>query len=529
MDGFFRLNPVALTLLIPGVISAALALYTYNIRRVEGSRVFALNMLALSIWCFAYGAELTCLNLEAMMFFVEFEYLGIVTIPVLLLILTFVYTGRGDWVSPRYVIGLFIIPFITLILVSTSQFHNLYYGSISLDTSGPFPQLTLTRGIWFWINSGYAYIAVILSAGLLLEKLRYPQPVYQPQIIAMLIGVSVPWVANILYIGIGFSFFGHVDPTPFAFAVSGIVVAWGIFRYRLFGVIPVAREYVIESMKEGVIVMDSENKLGDINIASRKIFGLNNSDIGQSLVSLLPDWPEIINQYQLQENSRQEIVHGKDNEKRYFEITISNLADRGGRLLGRLIIIRDITEGKKLELKLEQMATHDALTGLPGRVLLIDRVEMAIAQIKRKKGKLALMMLDLDWFKKINDTLGHGVGDNLLRAVGGRLQDTMRKNDTSARVGGDEFVVLLPEIAGTEEATGAAARLLFSFQNPLFIDGHTILVSISMGIAIYPEHGESFDELLKNADTAMYQAKKNGRNRYVLYNCPGKPAPLHPT
>jgi diguanylate cyclase (GGDEF)-like protein/PAS domain S-box-containing protein len=529
MDLLFRLNPVALTLLIPGLISAALAFYTLKMRPVEGSRPFAFLMLAVSIWSFAYGAELTCLNLEGMMFFVEFEYLGIAAIPVLLLILMLEYTGRGDWVRPGYLIGLFIIPFITLVLVSTSQFHNLYYSSISLDTGGPFPQLSLTRGVWFWINSVYAYVAILLSAGLLLEKLHYPQPVYRPQIIAMLIGVSIPLVVNILYLAIGFALFGHVDLTPFAFAASGLIMAWGILRYRLFSVIPVAREYVIESMKEGVIVMDSENKLGDINTASRKIFGLDNSDIGKPLCGFLQDWPEIIDQYQSQGNSCREIVHGTNEDKHYCEITISSLADRGGRPLGRLIIVRDITEWKKLEFKLEQMATHDPLTGLPGRVLLIDRVEMAIAQAKRKNGRLALMMLDLDRFKKINDTLGHSVGDNLLIAVGSRLENTMRKNDTSARVGGDEFVVLLPEIAGTEEAAAAAARLLLSFQNQLSVDGHKVRVSLSLGIAIYPEHGGSFDELLKNADSAMYQAKNNGRNRYVLFNSPGESISVHHT
>lgn len=179
------------------------------------------------------------------------------------------------------------MPFITLVLVSTSQFHQFYYSSISLDTSGPFPQLSLTRGIWFWINSGYSYAAVLVSTGLLLEKLRYPQPAYRPQIISLLIGVSVPWIVNILYLAFDFSLFGHVDLTPFAFAVSGLVITWGIFRYRLFNVVPIVREHVIESMNEGVIVVDSENKLEDINIASRQIFGWDDSALGRPITSLI--------------------------------------------------------------------------------------------------------------------------------------------------------------------------------------------------------------------------------------------------
>jgi diguanylate cyclase (GGDEF)-like protein/PAS domain S-box-containing protein len=518
MELFFRLNPVALTLLIPGLISAALALYTFNIRRVAGSRVFAFVMLAVSLWSLAYGAELACLNLESMMLVTEFEYLGIATVPVLWLILTLLYTGRSKWICTRYIIGLFIVPFITLVLVSTSQFHHFYYSSISLDISGPFPQLSLTRGTWYWINSGYAYAAVLLSAGLLLEKLRSPHSAYRPQIIAMLIGVSFPCIVNVLYLAFGLALFGHVDLTPFAFAASGIVITWGIFRYRLFSIIPIAREHVIESMKEGVIVVDSENKLGDINLASRHIFGWDDSDLGKPVTSILQDWPDIISQYQSHENSCKEIIHERDNEKRHFEVAMSTISDRGGRPLGRLTVIRDITEWKTMEQKLEHLATHDPLTGLPSRVLLTDRVGMAIARAKRKNGKLAVMMIDLDRFKTINDTLGHSVGDNLLKAIGSTLKDSMRKYDTSARLGGDEFVILLPEIADAKEAIGAACRLLLSFQNPISVDGYTIQVSLSLGIAIFPEDGETFEELFKQADSAMYQAKRNGRNRYELFN-----------
>jgi diguanylate cyclase (GGDEF)-like protein len=153
-------------------------------------------------------------------------------------------------------------------------------------------------------------------------------------------------------------------------------------------------------------------------------------------------------------------------------------------------------------------------------LLLADRVDRAIARAKRNAGKLAVMMLDLDRFKTINDTLGHGVGDSLLKAVSNKLKDSMRKNDTSARLGGDEFVVLLPEIAGDEEAAAAADRLLRSFQGPLSVDGHRLQVSLSMGIAIFPEDGFSFEELLKHADSAMYQAKKNGRGRYEFIRPP---------
>jgi diguanylate cyclase (GGDEF)-like protein/PAS domain S-box-containing protein len=517
MDLMFRLNTIALILLIPGLISAALAIYAFNIRDVAGSRVFAFVMLAVSVWSLAYGAELACLNLEGMMVVIEFEYLGIATLPVLWLILTLLYSGRRRWVRPRHIISLFIVPFMTLILVSTSQFHHFYYTSISLDTGGPFPVLSLTRGIWFWINSGYSYAAILVSTGFLLKKLSSPHCPYRPQIISMLIGVVIPWGVNILYLTRGLALFGHVDPTPFAFTASGLVMTWGIFRYRLFNIIPIARDHVIESLKEGVIVVDSENKLGDLNPASRQIFGWDDSALGRPINALLQDWPDILCQYKTSDNTRKEITRESNQGIHFYEVTTSPLSNRTGRTLGRLTIIRDITEWKILEQKLEKLATHDFLTGLPGRVLLTDRVFMAIVGARRNNGRLALMMLDLDRFKLVNDTLGHSVGDGLLKAVSKRLKENVRKNDTVARLGGDEFVILLPEISGSDQVKNLAVRLLLAFQKPMRVAGHELPVHLSLGIAIFPDDGQSFEELLKHADAAMYEAKKNGRNRFELF------------
>ncbi len=177
----------------------------------------------------------------------------------------------------------------------------------------------------------------------------------------------------------------------------------------------------------------------------------------------------------------------------------------------------DITGRKHLEQKLTDMATHDPLTGLPNRVLLHDRIAVALAQAQRDDARLAIMMLDLDKFKDVNDTLGHIVGDQLLRAVGERLVSLVRKSDTVARVGGDEFVVFLPEVAKIEDATKVAQKVLEAFRKPFVLDGHQIHTTTSIGIALYPEDGGDVETLLKNADTAMYWVKEQGRDNYELY------------
>ena len=182
-----------------------------------------------------------------------------------------------------------------------------------------------------------------------------------------------------------------------------------------------------------------------------------------------------------------------------------------------LLAIEDITERKKYEEKIQQMAFHDSLTGLPNRKLLSDRLGIVLAQAKRNKKKVGIVMLDLDNFKDVNDTLGHDVGDILLKAVAERLSGTLRKSDTVARFGGDEFVLIFPNMEVIEEAIQVVQKIIDRFHKPFLIDTHQLVVTTSIGIAVYPNDGMDEEILMKNADIAMYQAKQAGRARYQFY------------
>ena len=199
-----------------------------------------------------------------------------------------------------------------------------------------------------------------------------------------------------------------------------------------------------------------------------------------------------------------QLVHDVNHLLGVVENTLSE--ERGQRLLI-----------KEMQQKYQHLAHHDMLTGLPNRSLFADRLQQTLVQAKRSATHGALIYLDLDKFKPVNDTLGHNIGDLVLMAIAQRLQAAVRESDTVARIGGDEFVVLLPVIETRQDASTVAEKIRLALEQPFEINGHIIKIGCSLGIAVYPEHGEDEISLMKNADTAMYLAKQNGRNNVQMF------------
>jgi len=207
----------------------------------------------------------------------------------------------------------------------------------------------------------------------------------------------------------------------------------------------------------------------------------------------------------------------RDGFKIPIEDSVAPIHDREGQATGAVIVFHDVSVARAMAEQLAHLAEHDFLTGLPNRMLLNDRVAQAITLAPRHMKKVAVLFLDLDGFKHINDSLGHPIGDKLLQAIGKRLVECVRGSDTVSRQGGDEFVVLLSEVEHAEDAAISAVRLLQGVAGSYSIDMHDLHISASIGVSIYPDDGLDAETLIKNADTAMYQAKENGRQSYQFF------------
>jgi diguanylate cyclase (GGDEF)-like protein/PAS domain S-box-containing protein len=286
---------------------------------------------------------------------------------------------------------------------------------------------------------------------------------------------------------------------------------------------------LLDSANDAILIMDRD-KFVDFNRKTMEMFGCTR----KQLLSRTPSsfWPE----YQPDGRKTRDIaiekikaaMHGETRsyELRHSrfdgslfdtEVSLNFLINQGKKYL--MAIIRDVTERKHREEIIRQLAYHDTLTGLPNRRLFIDRLEASIALAKRNKQKVALMMLDLDNFKEINDSYGHLAGDFLLKAVADRLSLTLRKSDTIGRMGGDEFMIIISfETLHHESVSAIADKIMKAFDDPIQCERRYIKVTPSIGIAIYPDHGDNSDILNKRADSAMYSAKKLGRNGYFIYD-----------
>ena len=283
---------------------------------------------------------------------------------------------------------------------------------------------------------------------------------------------------------------------------------------------------VLETMVEAVFITDATNNILSVNPSFTKITGFLPEDVIGKKMTVLAAGPDTEEKMQTMQGFLEqdgsfagELTHRRKTGELYVAwLSISTVRNHLGEMTNRVAVFSDISERKANEERMQYLAHFDPLTDLPNRALFADRLRQALAICRRSQERLAVLFVDLDKFKPVNDTLGHAIGDLLLKEVAFRLLDNIRESDSAARLGGDEFVIVLTAVETEQDAILVAEKILASINKPYLLDGHTVTISCSIGIAIYPNHGHTDQELLSHADEAMYFSKHGGGSAVATYS-----------
>lgn len=505
-------------------------------RRNAPAAILSGLLAALALWGLAYALELAAGDLDGKIFWASAGLLAAVAAPPLWVAFVLLYTGRDGSLNRGAGVSLAVLPAVSAALIWTNSYHGLVWSDARLNFEGPVQTLAVDHGPWFWVIVAYSYGMLFLGAGPVVSSLLGHHRPYRAQSALLLLAVLAPWTASgssLLRAGPA----PGVSLTPFAFPLTAALLALAILRYRLLDISPIARDTTTEGLGSAVIILDSRYRIVDLNPAAERFLGRKAAEIVGSALSetsrgrvrLLAGAPEasLLRRYEEDGEAQVEVTLGEGDERRTYNLVLSPLRGERGRRGEHLMVLHDVTGRKASEERLERLAHHDTLTGLPNRRLFHDRLERALAMARRRRSGLAVLFLDLDGFKCVNDSLGHAVGDLLLKEVAGRLVSCLRESDTVARQSGDEFAVLLPEVSESRDAVLVANRILDAFAAPFKPGDHELRVSASIGICLYPDGGQSPDALLQRADTAMYRAKGRGKNGFEFYAAPSGPAPAN--
>jgi diguanylate cyclase (GGDEF)-like protein/PAS domain S-box-containing protein len=532
-----QLNSYAFVSILSALASLTASVATWR-RSAPGSSALSLLLAAMAIWSGGYATRWMDISVEAKIFWFKVMFIGVAFVPMLFLVFALGFTHHGSWLTPRRLVLLSIEPAASLFLQWTNQYHHLFYWSLSVAEETGSAVIELTRGPWYFIHVVCSYAIIAIGLVVMSRGAIRLGPLYRYQYRLVLVASLLPWAASI-FTEFSFRTSSNLDLTPLTFGLAGIIYAFSALQTRFMDLIPVARSHLIESMPDGVMVLDAHNRVVDINPAMEYLLEKPPSFyLGKSAPEVFDNWLQKTDYLRDEEETRAELKVPRD-PQRYLDLRVTPLYDRDRRLNGRLMVFRDVTKRKLdektlryvnerlqaqlieiglLQSKLREQAIRDPLTNLFNRRYLEETLDRELARAGRESYPVCVIMVDLDYFKKINDTYGHDAGDQVLKALAKTLSEQSRRGDFACRYGGEEFVIVMPNI--TERTAYDRARRLRRSLRSLQIsyEHHKLTTTISMGIACYPQNGDTRQALLRAADRALYAAKEAGRDYILTYD-----------
>ncbi|MCB9421785.1 MAG: PAS domain-containing protein [Ardenticatenaceae bacterium] len=369
-------------LFLAAVISIVVAIIVWRRRFAPGGLALVAFMLGMACWSGTYALYWANLY-PAGHFWLDATYVGVVAVVPAFFIFVLRFTHNDHWLSRPLLALLIIQPILTLIILWTDPWHGLFFAGLRDITASTI----YTGGPWFWVNIIYAYSINLLGVLLLTKSLFASQALYRRQIGLVLLATLIPWIVNIAIL-VRLIPLPELDLTPLAFTLTGIILAYSLFQYRFLDVVPIARDKLIENMKDGVLVVDNQERVVDHNLALQKLLGLKTASlIGQKAAELFPIWPQLRVNPEEEDNIRQEIVMSGP-PAQHLNVQLIRLRDRQQKEQGKLIILRDITTRKQLEQE---------------REALISTLQETLGQVKTLSGLLPICAN----CKKIRDDTGY--------------------------------------------------------------------------------------------------------------------------
>ncbi|HEX2980128.1 MAG TPA: histidine kinase N-terminal 7TM domain-containing protein [Anaerolineaceae bacterium] len=516
-------------------VCVGVAIVAWQRRQISGAGYLTLAMLCSAWWGFCAGMEAGVIGESAKIAWSKIEYIGYVNISPLLVLFIAAYTNRGAWIRWKTAPWLWVFPVITLVLAWTNEQHSLIWNSFTPSPDGV-NVLVYGHGAWFWVYSVYYYLLFIVMSVMLITDLKSADRPYRSQYIVILLAVNLPAFAGIFYISPWNPIQG-LDWAPMGIAAAGVIYSLGIYRLHLFDLVPVARSALFEQSINSIFVLDKDKCIVDANRAAQDLVGISAHDLMYKSAPTVLEPLFDVERLRFEDPICRVEAGLKNSPGCFVEIQVSHLLNRGKTLVGWLMVVREITDRKQVEIalteanqrlfekiveiqllqdQLREQATKDVLTGLHNRRYLGESLEEEFLHARRDGYPVSLMMIDMDTFKDLNDLYGHKAGDMMLETLGKLIRDRIRRSDIACRYGGDEFLLVLPGM-DAQDAQRRAEEWRQAFEAiSLKYGTNEIRGTISIGVAVFPEHGSTVDEVICAADEALYQAKAAGRNRVMV-------------